>query len=438
MIRYQLLSKFINQLNLQSILDSNYVHVAGTNGKGSCIAYLEALCLSAGYTVNVFTSPHLIKENERIKINGVMITDEYLAELQQILSQVIEYIELTYFERMFLIFLLVQKFNQADLAIVEVGIGGLYDTTNIINHKILSIITHIDYDHQKLLGNTLAEIALQKAGIIAKFGYVVVDYQQDCVADVIRDYALKQKASVHFLAQDTYIDYNRKLLVWHDQVYHLNAILLGDYQLHNASVALIGFLYLCQRLNSSFLQANKILPIKSDWLEKAFKKVRHLGRIQRLTGKLYGVTVSEKFLQVYLDGAHNVSGAQGLLEFITKLIQSPKLLNTMLPVKIFIILHMLEDKDIASYLKVFKSLRNYIIFIPLALISTNTNKSPIDVDVLYNMLLQLKYNTLLIDDISTFLQQLDTNNNYNLVFITGSLYVVSRVLQDNMNNDTFY
>ncbi len=141
------------------------IHVAGTNGKGSICSMLASILKEAGYKVGLYTSPHIIDFNERIRINGITINDEDLINITQDVLNIGKNLEATFFEITTAIAFKYFSLQKVDIAIIETGMGGLYDSTNVVK-PILSIITDIDYDHKEYLGNTLEEIAFQKAGII--------------------------------------------------------------------------------------------------------------------------------------------------------------------------------------------------------------------------------------------------------------------------------
>ncbi len=150
------------------------IHVAGTNGKGSTCAFLNSIILEAGKTVGLFTSPHLVKINERIKINGIDVSDEEFLRIFKKLKVLLDemqqegYSHLSFFEMLFVLAVLVFKENNVEYAVFETGLGGRLDATNVIKKPLVTIITTISMDHMEILGNTIEEIALEKAGIIKR------------------------------------------------------------------------------------------------------------------------------------------------------------------------------------------------------------------------------------------------------------------------------
>jgi dihydrofolate synthase/folylpolyglutamate synthase len=163
---------FVEHLNL-NIKDIKLIHIGGTNGKGSTCAYLSSIIQESGYKVGTFTSPHFFDYRERIKVNNNKIEKGFISKFISTYRDIIEKLELTFFELSFGMSLCYYIEKNVDYAVIEVGLGGRLDATNIIN-PILSVITNISYDHTEILGNTLEKIALEKAGIIKKNTKVII------------------------------------------------------------------------------------------------------------------------------------------------------------------------------------------------------------------------------------------------------------------------
>jgi len=186
------------------------IHVAGTNGKGSVCAYLNSMLMEGGYKVGLFTSPHLIRINERYQINGESVSDAMFTDA---FERVMAAVKLTmaegdahptYFETLFLMGVLIFREEQVDYTILEVGMGGRLDATNVIRHPLASIITSISLDHTEYLGDTIPKIAFEKAGIIKEGVPVVFDGQDEEAAEVIRKRAEELGAPCYELIPDMY------------------------------------------------------------------------------------------------------------------------------------------------------------------------------------------------------------------------------------------
>ncbi|MDO4942170.1 MAG: folylpolyglutamate synthase/dihydrofolate synthase family protein [Lachnospiraceae bacterium] len=220
-----------------------FFHVAGTNGKGSVCAFLDSILRKGGYKTALFTSPHLVKINERIKINGEDISDKDFAYyLERILTIAEE--PLSFFEYLFLMSILYFSEKNADYCILETGLGGTYDSTNVVTPEI-SIITSIGLDHTKILGDTLEQIAAEKAGIIKDGKPVVYFAQTPEVNQVIEEKACVKRSKIIKLSkEDIKIKENRKKCIAFsvESGYHrfddLKISSYAEYQLWNADIAI--------------------------------------------------------------------------------------------------------------------------------------------------------------------------------------------------------
>ena len=272
------------------------IHVAGTNGKGSVCAMLDAIYRENGYRVGLFTSPHLIELGERIRVNGQNISEPEIEEWVDFLKPLGKRIERekkddhpTFFEFMTAIAFLKFKNNNVDLAIIETGLGGRLDSTNVVNPE-LSIITSISKDHCAILGDTLVEIAAEKAGIVKEGRPVLVSELTVEVEQVIRTVAEKKKAkfySLKNLGMKKFPDTN----------------LSGSYQKRNAALAWY----------ASELLKEKI-PVNEDRVKKGLRNVKIDGRWQILKGEP----------RIILDACHNLEGANCLRENLKSLEVKPE------------------------------------------------------------------------------------------------------------------
>ncbi|MBS3110408.1 bifunctional folylpolyglutamate synthase/dihydrofolate synthase [Candidatus Woesearchaeota archaeon] len=219
------------QLTDNPQLQYKVIHVTGTNGKGSVCAMLDAILTSAGHKVGRYISPHLVKINERIMINGREISDEKFAELVNYVRPYLRKVDLTYFEILTLMAFLHFRDEKVDFAVVEVGMGGRLDATNTAQ-PILSIITNIDFDHTKHLGGTIAEIATEKAGIIKENATVVTGCTGDALA-VIKETCQAKRSKLVPLATHKV---QRRILNIGD-LKNVSLSLKGEFQHQNAKVA---------------------------------------------------------------------------------------------------------------------------------------------------------------------------------------------------------
>lgn len=201
------------------------IHVAGTNGKGSTCAYLRAMAEAAGLKVHVFTSPHLVRFNERIRLAGELVTDDHLVDWLDRTFEAVSGGVITHFEATTAAALLAFSEVEADLLILEVGLGGRYDATNVIDQPAVSVITPVDYDHKQFLGTDLAVIAGEKAGIIKQGRPVVSAIQARVSADVIAAQASALQAPLETLAMADL------------ELVPAQVALAGEHQRYNAALA---------------------------------------------------------------------------------------------------------------------------------------------------------------------------------------------------------
>ncbi|HEM5333108.1 TPA: bifunctional folylpolyglutamate synthase/dihydrofolate synthase [Streptococcus suis] len=276
------------------------IHVAGTNGKGSTIAFLRQLFQVHGLRVGSFVSPHMVSVHDRICIDSQPMSDHdfqrYLQKVYDLEQEVAaRYEPFRYFEVMVLIMFLYFEAQQPDLALVEVGIGGLLDTTNVVA-PALSVITSIGMDHQDLLGSTLREIAEQKAGIVKENVPVVLGPLSPETTAICRHIAQDKQASVYQFGQE----FTYKAGQFSNADLELSELVLGlagQHQEENAAVALQTFL---------LYMASSQQAISPQLIKQALAQTSWPGRLE--------LVVQEP--KIYLDGAHNVPAIERLIEFI--------------------------------------------------------------------------------------------------------------------------
>lgn len=284
-----------------------FIHVAGTNGKGSCVEIINNILLKQGYKVGKFISPHLIRYNERIVVNNKEITDKEMSDLIQEIEPVIEEynkkndLKVSYFELLLLIALLYFYRKKVDFVILETGLGGLYDATNIIEKPLVSIITSIGYDHISLLGNTLEEITNQKAGIIKENSNTVFFEQTEAINKIIKNKCIEKTNKLHLIKREKIQNYryNSKYQYFDYKEYeNLELILKGEKQIQNAVVCIE-----CIKI------LNKLgFNISEKSVREGLKTVIHKARLE---------TLNENPLIIF-DGAHNAVAIENLQSNINK------------------------------------------------------------------------------------------------------------------------
>ena len=321
------------------------VHIAGTNGKGSIFAYLSSILIAAGFKVGRYISPTISCYEERFQINGEYITKDKLARLYNIVEEAMKReeektgLKPTLFEVETAISFLYFKEEKVDYALIEVGMGGRMDATNVIRHPELTVISSISYDHQAFLGDTLEEIAWQKAGIIKESCPVILSENSDEVCKVIEQEATKKKVKCieieptdyEVLSETPYVS----TFLWKEQRYETK--LPGRHQVSNAVTALAASEYLFRK-DYEKNNARKAIAKKLD--EMNVKSAQQGGIIRTCwPGRL---EVLKKEPLFYRDGAHNPDGAKKLAAFLQKYFTNKKIIY---------IMGVLKDKEYKKMLR---------------------------------------------------------------------------------------
>jgi dihydrofolate synthase/folylpolyglutamate synthase len=308
-----------------------FVHVGGTNGKGSTASFISNILIEAGYKVGVYTSPYIHRFSERIRINNLEIPEEDIARItDSIEPKIMKMLEngsdpVTEFE--IVTAMAFQYFCEkgCDIVVLEVGLGGRMDSTNIIDKTEVSVITTIDFDHMDMLGETLPQIAYEKAGIIKKNGTVVL-YPQEYLIEKLFDVVCEERrAELHKVDFSNLLSHSYGLAAQEfdfESYKSLKISLLGDHQIKNAAVAIkaVGALI------------DKGYKINESDIREGLQNTRWAGRLEILNEK-------PLFL---VDGAHNIEGAENLSRNLKRLFPGKK---------ITFIAGVLADKDYKSMLK---------------------------------------------------------------------------------------
>ncbi|RZJ97051.1 MAG: bifunctional folylpolyglutamate synthase/dihydrofolate synthase [Brevundimonas sp.] len=274
------------------------IHVAGTNGKGSTVALLRAIAEAAGLKVHVYTSPHLVRFNERIRLAGELITDEALNAILDRIEAVSG--EATVFESTTAAAFVAMSETPADLAIIEVGLGGVLDATNVIERPLLSLITPVDLDHAEFLGASLRGIAVEKAGILkpGARGLVARQSEEAMAAIEVAAHAVGAPLTVMGVDFDAWAE--RGGLAFQDQERFLDLpapALIGPHQIDNAGLAIAAALE---------------LDLPEAAIAEGLTAVRWPARMQRLTEGPYGEAARAAEAELWLDGGHNPHAARAL------------------------------------------------------------------------------------------------------------------------------
>lgn len=331
---------FMDKLNHPE-KELKFIHIAGTNGKGAVTEMISNILLNSGYKVGKFMSPHLIRYNERIQINNKEITNKEMEEIIIKLDPLVkEYNSkgkgnVTLFELETTMAILYFANKKCDIVVLEVGLGGLYDCTNIV-YPIVSIITSIGYDHMKFLGNTLEEIAFQKAGIIKQNSKTIFMSQSESVDNVIIE-RCKEENNKLFLVNKEEIknySYTEKYQKFdYKEFKNIEINLKGISQIYNACIALETVNVLKEKYN-----------IKEEIIRKSLKNVIHRGRFEKINNNP----------TVIYEGAHNEPAIKNFINSVDMYYKNNK--------KVYII-SILKSKDYKTILKLLvKNDENIYIF----------------------------------------------------------------------------
>ena len=321
------------------------IHVAGTNGKGSTTAYLRAIAEAAGLKVHVLTSPHLVRFVERIRLAGVLITEEHLSALIDRAEAANAGRPISFFELTTVIAFLVFSETPADLCVVEVGLGGRFDATNIFEAPAVSVITPVDYDHLEMLGPELSKIAWEKAGIIKRGRPVVSARQMDEALAVIEQEAMALGAPLTLMGReaDAFEAYGRLQVQVDDRLLDLPPPSLpGAHQFDNAGLAVAAMLALDDpRIDEAAIAAG---VARAEWP----------ARFQRLSKGPLAAMAAARGADLWLDGGHNPHAGRALAETAGRLV-------TRDPRPLVLITAMFARKDARGFFEPFQGLAARVI-----------------------------------------------------------------------------
>ncbi len=384
------------------------IHIAGTNGKGSTLAFIKAGLESNNKIVHSYTSPHLVDFNERIRLKGKKIDDSLLIEYLETCEQVNKTNEITFFEIITCAAFIAFSKHRADYTLLEVGLGGKLDATNVINSPCLSIITPISLDHQQFLGNSVIDIAAEKAGILKPGVQAIVGKQEDAVNKKISAIARNNGTPISLFGRDWSAKKHNNFMIYEDNdgIIELPAPRLeGIHQFENAGIA---------------INALKILNIKNKNLEHSLQKVNWPARLHKLKSgplveKIKNLPVHA---DIWIDGGHNQAAARSIGSFLSQPFYGTS----------HVILGMINSKDVNSFVSEISVFTDSI-----ACINIPDEPASLNKDKMLKQIKPLKANTFVANTAS---HALDTiiNQNYDngniRILICGSLYLCGHILRD--------
>lgn len=393
------------------------VHVAGTNGKGSVTAYLKAMLQAAGARVHVYTSPHLVRFHERIELAGPdgkarAIGEEQLIDVLTRTQATNGSDDVTQFEITTAAAFLAFAEQPADVLLLEVGLGGRLDATNVIERPALCVITPISLDHSEKLGATLAKIAYEKAGILRSGVPAVVAQQEPEAEDVIRAEAMRRGAPLVIWGEqfDAYEQRGRLVVQSEAQLLDLPLpVLIGRHQIVNAGTAVAAALELRARLPGVALDETAI--------ETGLTTARWPARMQRLdSGPL--PSLLKPGSELWLDGGHNPAAGRALAQTIADLEErSPK--------PVHLIVGMMGLKDSAGFLAPFRGLARHVVTVPIP----GAHEAPHAPEALAETARKVGLESEWTTDVESALKRCEKlEPGAKRILICGSLYLAGRVL----------
>ena len=389
-------------------LGARSVHIAGTNGKGSTAAMIASALTAAGYTTGLYTSPHLLTWRERIRVDGKLISEAELAALVErvkpeveVVNQRATYGELTTFELLTTLGFAYFKLKGVDFQVLEVGMGGKFDATNIINPEVC-VITSISFDHTEVLGNSLAEIAAEKAGIIKAGCVVVTSPQPDEVDKVIQETCLGYGVELVRVGSDVTwrglgSDLNRQLFEVMGRLgsYELSIPLFGQHQLGNAATAVAALEVL----------AEKGFNISRDSIIDGLARVSWPGRLQILRRRPL----------IVVDGAHNPDSARKLRQSLEQYFNFDHAI---------LVIGTSSDKDIAGIISELFPLFDKVI------VTCSRHPRATAPELLKAEFARHGVETQVAEGVATALSQaLALAGDGDLICVAGSLFVVAEAIE---------
>ena len=370
------------------------IHIAGTNGKGSTLSFLRNILIQNGYSCHAYISPHINKFNERIIINDKEITSKMLYQCLKYVKKINNNKKITFFEITTVAAFMMFKKYKADFLILETGLGGRLDATNIVPKKILSIITNISIDHEEFLGKTLKKITREKLGITPSSKKILISKQAPSVQKIIKLRLAKKKNVIYFNKDYSFInkEKNKFLFRYKKDKHFINKPkILGEHQLENASTALA----------ASIIIESLGYKIKYNLFNISLLNTKWPGRLEIFKHK-------DKF--IIFDGSHNVGGSEKLKIFLKQM-----------EIKPLVILGMLNNKKIYDFLKIIHNNIEKVIAIKIPKEKNSFTTLQIEENCK-----KLSINCIKAPNLSQVNEYiLKTRNKY--ILITGSLYLVGKI-----------
>jgi dihydrofolate synthase/folylpolyglutamate synthase len=378
------------------------IHIAGTNGKGSTQSMIRAGLESEGHAVHAYTSPHLARFHERIRLAGDLIDEDYLTKVLEICETANDAQPITYFEITTCAAILAFAETAADYTLMEVGLGGRVDTTNVFSKPELCVITPVSIDHEQFLGNTLGKIAFEKAGILKRNTICVVGPQEDEALEVIERQAAKVGATLKVHGQHWHVWEENGRLMFQDEMGLWDLPmpkLIGAHQVQNAGAAIM---------------ALRLLGKSEDAAIDALLNAEWPARLQHL--KVGPLVDAAGAAELWLDGGHNAAAGLALSEALERL--SPRPLH--------MITGMLNTKDVSGYLKPLA--KNAL---TLQGVSIPGEAATLSAQETVDAATSVGMNATVADTVAEAITNVIGKDPNARILICGSLYLAGNILREN-------
>ena len=375
------LQKLLKKLNNPQNKLPPVIHIAGTNGKGSTLIFIKNIMEEFGLKVHCYTSPHLIRFNERIIISNKQIHDDDLFDTLNEVIKINNNEKITFFELTTAVALLNFSRKKADYCLIETGLGGRLDATNTIKKKILNVITSIGLDHEEFLSPYLKNIVREKCGILSKDIPVIISSQNTNY----KSHLLRKRIK----------DINCKILKLKSIPKNSYLGLEGNHQNINAKTAVTAIKFILKDIDNNIIK-------------RGLKKAVWPGRIQKICPKNNFITKSNKIL---IDGAHNIEGAKIINSHLKKLNLG----------KWNFVFGMINNKNPKKFIEIIEEHIEKIIFVPIQ--NQKNSYQPKELKIIFK---EQKFNSIVKKDLKSALYSISSNKP---LFITGSLYLVGEVLK---------
>ena len=366
------------------------IHIAGTNGKGSTAATIYNILISSGYKVGLYTSPHLINFNERIRVNGVTITDEEIISFMKHVEPAINEIKSTFFEVTTAMAFYHFSNNDVDIAIIETGLGGRLDSTNVVNPS-LTVMTPISLDHRDILGNTIEKIAKEKAGIIKRGVPLITANQVNNVSKILEKRVREKESVMHICPNPESVKLSSGGTTFEVNGNNFITSLIGEHQAQNAALAIATI----KLFNSN---------ISYETIDKGLRNVYWPGRLQLVADK------------IYYDVAHNENGVKSVLNNLKRMFPTSKLYG---------LLCLKGDKEIDCIAESIKSQ------FEMLFVSTSKDGLLMEPEKLSKELHNLKVINFPLNDISSSISKIKkVRKPDDVILIFGSHYIANEIFSE--------